>query len=160
VESLTSKINYGRAGELMEDGMNTYLNGLKSKGLWNQDAVRFILKDRGFDVFVGNGRWDAKLGGTLTIYFLISYHYSLLNLTRQEQCHYPGLLIMDFPAKVEDTTTQSNVERLTDNERFVMEPFKDLLSQTDMEAAQIIVAGSSFAGLEDVNRIELEGSWK
>lgn len=157
VDNLTNSVNYEAGGDILSDGMNTYLKQLKS-GLWNQGVARFKLRERGFQLLVGDGDWDAKLGGTMTIYFLLSYHYALLSLTGREDCQYPGLSIIDLPAKVEDVVTEGVIA--TDNERYVIEPFRDLLGRDRMRDAQLIVAGSAFIGLADVNRIEIPGSWK
>lgn len=158
VDELVNSVNYEAGSDLISDGMNTYLNALQAVGLWNQDPVHFRLRERGFQVYVGDGLWSTKLGGTLTIYFLLAYHYALLNLTRQSGTHYPGLAIIDFPAKVEDVSLDHTIT--IDNERYVIEPFRALLSREGMENAQLIVAGNAFVGLDDIHRIELKGSWK
>jgi len=103
---------------------------------------------------VGNSNWRSKLGGTLTLYFLMSYHYSLMNLTNRPGCYYPGLTFLDFPAKLEDGT------QVKDKENFVVEPFVDLLKLPDMEATQFIASGSSFENLRDAHRIELTKIWR
>jgi hypothetical protein len=64
--------------------MNTYLNSIKSKDInsWNQDEINIRISESGFKFMVGKSGWRMKLGGTLTLYFLISYHYALLNLVK------------------------------------------------------------------------------
>jgi hypothetical protein len=100
---------------------------------------------------VGDGRWDRKLGGTLSLYFLLAYHYALLRLTIRPECHYPGLCLIDFPAELPD---------IVDEENFLVIPFIELLGRDDMKDSQLIIAGTGFAGLEGVHRLELLHVWK
>ena len=50
-----------------------------------------------------------------------------MNLTDKEGCHFPGLTILDFPAKLEDGT------QIKDKENFVVVPFVELLAREGME---------------------------
>ena len=100
---------------------------------------------------MGNGTWDRKLGGTLSLYFLLAYHYALLCLTSRPECHYLGLCVIDFPAELPD---------IVDEENFLVVPFIELLGREDMKASQLIIAGTGFAGLEGVHRLELLQIWK
>src|SRR5262245_47735734 len=59
---------------------------------------------------------------TLTLFFLIAYHYSLMGLSTKDGCHSPGFLVLDFPAELEDGTS------IADKENFVLEPFVELFS--------------------------------
>jgi archaellum component FlaC len=150
------QIDFERAGDLLSDGMNTYLNLIKSANhkSWTQEDVLFRLDDRKFSVKVGRSNWKTKLGGTLTLYFLIAYHYALMCLTLRPECNYPGLLLLDFPAELEDASS------IADKENFVIEPFIHLLGQPGMETTQLIAAGSAFEDLEGANRIEFHKIWK
>jgi hypothetical protein len=137
----------------MADGMNTYFNRINvlKPGSYAQREVRFTFSERGFRVKVGDGRWDKKLGGTMSLYFLLAYHYALLRLTTLPECHYPGLALIDFPAELPD---------IVDEENFLVTPFVELLSQDDMKNAQLVIAGTGFVGLEGVHRVELHHVWK
>ena len=115
--------------------------------------MNLILRDRTFAARIGKRNWRSQLGGTLTLFFLISYHYALLSLTGKRQCHYPGLCIIDFPAEL-------NGVAVSPSENFVLEPFIRLMDGPDQPARQLIAAGSSFAGLENAHRIEFANVWK
>lgn len=149
-------VDFEGAADLLCDGMNDYLTRLNQArpGAWTQDAVSLRLSDRKFRFSVGGERWNKKLGGTLTLYFLLAYQYGLLRLTREIECNYPGFAVLDMPAELPD------VESVADLENFVLVPFVTLLSEDRMKGAQLLVAGSSFAGLDGVHRIELEHVYK
>ncbi len=147
--------DYKALGDRISDGMNTYLNKLNEarKDAWNVGVVAFKLEDRSFKIRVEKADWQSKLGGTLTLYFLLAYQYALLDLGRFPESHFPGLLMIDFPAELDGTT-------LTDKENFVIEPFIELFSEKELANCQLIAAGNSFAGLQRVNRVELSHVWK
>jgi hypothetical protein len=149
------KIDFAHASDILADGMNNYLNALEASGtkLWTPDRVFVRLKQGSFDITVGGENWTTKLGQTLILYFLLSYHYALLRLTTQEGCHYPGLVILDLPATLEDGSS------VKDKENFIVEPFVQLVNKPGMEATQVIVAGAAFEGLEGAHRIELNTIW-
>jgi hypothetical protein len=151
-----SKINFEKAGDILIDGMNTYLNKIyKTKPkLWTHREIAVELRKKDFKFFVGDRNWKSKIGGTSTLFFLISYHYGLMCLTPKNNCNYPGLLILDFPAELEDGST------VKDKENFVLEPFVSLLQKKEMEGTQVIAAGSAFEELKGANRIELTHIWK
>jgi hypothetical protein len=67
---------------------------------------------------------------------------------------YPGLLIIDFPASLEDR------KAIADKENFILEPFVELLQKDEMKGCQVLVAGRSFKGLENVNMLEFTEVWK
>lgn len=152
VERRARQLNFESASDLLVDGLNDYLRRLNyaRPGSWTQEAIDLRLGEKNFRFTVGGERWESRLGGTLTLYFLLAYQYGLLRLTREERCHYPGLAVLDMPAELPD------VESVSDLEDFVLEPFVRLLGEKGMEGAQMIVAGSSFEGLEGAHRIELE----
>jgi DNA repair ATPase RecN len=156
VEHQATSVDFETAADWLCDGMNDYLTGLNEarRGAWTQDEVSLRLDDKKFVFRVGDERWDRRLGGTLTLYFLLSYQYGLLRLSRRDGCNYPGLTVLDMPAELPD------VESVADLENFVLMPFLRLLSEPDMEGAQVIVAGSAFMGLPDVHRIELDEVYK
>jgi DnaJ-domain-containing protein 1 len=152
VQATTSKISFERAGDLLSDGINTYLNAVNaiSPRSWTQPGVNFIVHERGFVIRIGASNWRARLGGTLTLLFLVAYHYALLRLTHTSGCHYPGFAMIDFPAQLDGV-------RISDSENFVLEPFVELLKHTTQQ--QLIAAGSLFQGLADAYRIELTNVW-
>ena len=135
--------------------MNTYLNRLNQArhGAWVVGEVKFQLEARSFKIRVGKADWQTKLGGTLTLYFLLAYQYALLDLMQFPDTCFPGLLLIDFPAELEGTT-------VADKENFVIEPFIELLSRKGMETCQLIAAGNSFFGLEGAKRVQLSHVWK
>lgn len=155
VAESTSGVDYQGLGDRLSDGMNTYLNKLNisHENAWVVGNVGFQLEERSFKIRVGKADWQTKLGGTLTLYFLLAYHYALLDLRRFPESNFPGLLLIDFPAELEGTT-------VADKENFVIEPFIELLSQKGMEGCQVIAAGSSFAGLKGAERTKLSHVWK
>lgn len=152
VERQAASIHFETAADLLCDGMNDYLTRLNEarEGAWTQAEVSLRLDARSFSFQVGGEGWDAKLGGTLTLYFLLAYQYGLLKLSRENRCNYPGLTVLDMPAELPD------VESVADLENFVLVPFVQLLSEPELKNAQVIVAGSAFAGLEGARRIELD----
>lgn len=155
VAQISQKIDFEQAGDKLTEGMNTFLNVLEAgeAGLWTQSRVHVKLNDRSFKVTIDGENWSTKLGGTLRLYFLFSYHYALLRLTEEDGRHYPGLVILDLPPTIEDDST------IRDKENFVVEPFIDLMNRPGMEKTQVIVAGAAFEGLEGAHRIELNHVW-
>lgn len=148
------KLSFERASDYLSDGMNTYLNIINEikPRAWSMPEITVIMQERSFSIRVGKNSWRSKLGGTLTLLFLMSYHYSLMALSSNEGCHYPGLCVLDFPAQVDGV-------RVSDSENFVLEPFVRLLSEQAQPNRQLIAAGSSFANLEGANRIALSKVW-
>jgi hypothetical protein len=120
--------------------MNTYLNYIKktTPKSWTQAEVNFRLNDRNFNVKVGGSNWTTKLGGPLTLYLLIAYHYALMSLVNHSHFNYSGSLLLDFPAELEDA------DSVADKENFVIESFVELMSQEEMESTQVTAGGSSF----------------
>jgi len=156
VEALNKDVDFEGAADDLADGMNTYLNSINqiNPKSWTQDPVGVSLSDKGLKIRVGRGPWNTKLGGTLTLYFLISYHYSLLSLSLCRTSNYPGLCILDFPAELEDGSA------VADKENFVLEPFIGLLKRPELQLGQVIAAGSAFENLAHAHRIELKHIWK
>ncbi len=156
VKKQRAELDYVEPSEALADGMNSYLNRIRKtrENLWAQKDVRMLLNDRGFDFHVGDRSWRSKLGGTSTLFFLIAYHYGLLSLSGTPGRHYPGFLVLDFPAELDDGT------RVRDQENFVLEPFVELLAEDSEAAGQVIAAGSSFEGLVGANRVEFTRVWR
>jgi hypothetical protein len=77
-----------------------------------------------------------------------------MDLVRFQDSRFPGFLMFDFPAKVEDGTT------VADKENFLLEPFVELLKKKEMVGCQGIAAGRSFKDLRDVKRIEFTTIWR
>jgi len=155
VNHLVKSANFNQAEDILSDGMTSYLNALNAheRVLWDLGRTKWRIKERTFDVQIGDSSWTSKLGGTLTLYFLIAYHYALLSLTNTPPFHYPGFLVLDFQAKLDDGTI------VKDEENFILEPFVNLLNQEHMKSSQVIAAGAAFEGLDGANRIELEHVW-
>jgi predicted nucleic acid-binding Zn-ribbon protein len=143
------------AGDWLAEGMTDYCNALNrlQAHAWPHERINIRLSERRFDIRVGSGRWQAKLGGTLTLYFLIAYQYGLLRLISRSECHFPGLVILDFPAVLEDGSS------VHDKENYVVEPFVELLAKPEYSHGQVIAVGSSFEHLAGANRIELSHVW-
>lgn len=156
VQRQRSSIDLDDAGELLQQGMNEYLERLRALNSksWTQDGVAVRLGERSLSFKVGGRIWKRKLGGTLTLYFLMAYHYALMKLTPLPTCHYPGFCALDFPAKLEDGS------QVGEKENFVVQPFIELLSTPELVATQVVVAGSSFENLPGVHRIPLTTVWK
>ena len=130
--------------------MNAYLQAINRfrRGAWCHNPVAVDVSHRSFTIRVGTQRWQAALGGTDTLYFLMAYHYGLLTLGKIPQCHYPGLSIIDVPGEFSG-------EAVGDKENFIVEPFIELLDQDEYRGAQLIITGESFTGLEGVHRLPL-----
>jgi len=156
VSEQNANIDFDRKSNVLADSINSYLNLMHHKKpmLWSQKAVAVDFRKRDFRIFVGEGNWRSKLGGTATLIFLMAYHYGLMALSNESKYNYPGLLILDFPAELDDGST------VGDKENFVLEPFVDLLRRDDMVATQVIASGSSFENLKGANRIEFHHIWK
>jgi hypothetical protein len=156
VDLESQKIHFELSAETLTEGMNTYLNKLVAAGnkLWSLPGVFANLKEKSFKFTVGGENWSTKLGGTLALYFLLSYHYGLLRLTTELESNYPGFMILDFPPTMEDGST------IRDKENFIIEPFVGLMKMPGMEATQAIITGAAFEDLQGVNRIELTKVWK
>ena len=149
------KVQYAYAGDLLAEGMNSYANAIQASGrqVWLHNRINVSLNEKSFNFTIDGGDWNIKLGGTSILYFLLSYHYGLLSLTNKEDCHYPGLLILDLPATFMDGSS------IRDKENFIAEPFIQLTNKPEMNNTQVIITGSAFDGLDNVNRINLEKIW-
>ncbi len=156
VAAQSAALDFERASDLLADGMNAYLNAIHRKlhSAWTQKEVRVRLDEKRFRFLVGDRRWSSQLGGTLSLYFLISYHYALMNLVPQDRCHFPGFVALDFQAELEDGSS------VADKENFVLEPFIELLATDKYSGCQVIAAGAAFENLAGAHRIEFTKIWK
>ena len=154
VAAQSSALDFGKASDDLKDGMVTYLNAIKKAvpNSWTQKEPRVRLDERRARFTVGDRKWETQLGGTLTIYFLLAYHYALMSLVQFDQCHFPGFLVLDFPAELDGTSTR-------DSENFAIEPFVTQLSQEAFNGCQVIMSGVAFENLEGANRIEFTKVW-
>lgn len=143
VDELLRSTDFDASANLLEDGMNEYLNALNlhRPGVWRHSAVSVDVSRSGFTMRVGRRRWQVALGGTDTLYFLMAYHYGLLSLSSKDGCHYPGLAIIDVPGEFSG-------EAVEDKENFIVQPFIELLGREEYEGTQLVMTGASFVGLE------------
>ena len=150
VERTSASVDLGSVSDALVDGMNDYLSLLNKfrTGAWSQSAIALSLRERQFRFTVGGEQWSSRLGGTLTLYFLLAYQFGLLRLSNTPSFNYPGLTVLDMPAELPDI-------EVSDLENFVVEPFAELLGSECMADCQVIVAGSSFGNLAGAHRIEL-----
>lgn len=150
VDDIMRATDFGHGEELLASGMASYLDALNrlKPNVWRHSAVDVNLSRTAFSIKVGPRRWSSALGGTDTLYFLMSYHFGLLTLSPLAHCHYPGLSIIDLPGDFLG-------ESIEDKENFIVQPFIDLLAQKSFAGAQVIMTGASFKGLTGVHRTNL-----
>ena len=120
--------------------------------MWTQKDVQFSMRKDSFTVRVGRQKWSSQLGGTMVIYFLLGFHYSLLKISVEPLSRMPGFLMLDFPAEIEG-------EKVADHENFVIEPFISLCKSPGYENVQVIAAGSAFKGLQEAMRHQFTEVW-
>ncbi len=155
LDSLSSDLNLESLGNDLEDGMMTYLNKLnKDSKRWDEERVCVDIGKREFKFKIANINWSLKLGGTLKCYFIIAYHYALMNLTSRPKYHYPGFCIIDLPPRLPDG------ESIADKENYLVKPFISLCNENGEKPMQVIIAGRAFESLEGANKIELNTTWK
>jgi uncharacterized Zn finger protein (UPF0148 family) len=156
VQKKTSDVDLASLADRLRDGFATYLNrivALNPKScLWTGVSVR--LAERSFRIRVADSNWKTKLGATQRLYFLFAYHYALMDLVRFGDSRFPGFLMLDFPAKVEDGTT------VADKENFILQPFVELSQKKELAGYQVIAAGRSFKDLKGVHRLDFTKLWK
>jgi len=87
--------DFDDASKILADGMNAYLKAVNrlKPGIWPHYDVSLDITANTFRFKVGSRKWQAALGGTDSLYFLMAYHYGLLTLSVQAGCHHPGLSI-------------------------------------------------------------------
>jgi energy-coupling factor transporter ATP-binding protein EcfA2 len=156
VANQSAALDFEKASDWLADGMNSYLNSIHKKQptSWTQKEVRVRLDEKRFRFLIGDRRWNSQLGGTLSLYFLIAYHYSLMCLVTRAGCHFPGFVALDFQAELEDGSS------VADKENFVLEPFIELLASNEFLGCQVIAAGAAFENLVGAHRIEFKKIWK
>lgn len=150
VNEMVRATDFDAAASHLEDGMNAYLAAINAvrPGVWRHSRVALNVSASGFTVRIGAKRWQAALGGTDSLYFLMAYHYGLLTLSDKSDMHYPGVSIIDVPAEMSG-------EAVEDKENFIVQPFIDLLGRDEYRGAQLVITGASFAGLAGVRRLQL-----
>ena len=146
VDDVLRATDFDAAASRLEDGMNDYLNAINllHPGVWRHSSVNIDVSRSSVAFRVGRRRWQAALGGTDTLYFLMAYHYGLLTLSDKPDCHYPGLAIIDVPGEFSG-------EAVGDKENFIVQPFIDLLSRDEYTGGQLIITGAAFTGLENAH---------
>ncbi|MEZ0058118.1 hypothetical protein ACVII1_006257 [Bradyrhizobium elkanii] len=150
VSAMIRATDFDDASEKLAEGMNHYLGAINKlkPGIWPHNDVSLDITANTFRFKVGSRKWQAALGGTDSLYFLMAYHYGLLTLSVAAGCHYPGLAILDMPAEFAG-------ELIEDKENFIVQPFIELLDRDEFADTQMIITGASFAGLEGANRRSL-----
>jgi hypothetical protein len=150
VSAMIRATDFDDASRTLVDGMNGYLKAINrlNPGIWRHHDVSLDITANTFRFKVGSRKWQASLGGTDSLYFLMAYHYGLLTLSVQAECHYPGLVILDMPAEFAG-------ELIEDKENFIVQPFIELLDGEAFTETQMIITGASFAGLEGATRLHL-----
>ena len=150
VSAMIQATDFDDGSEVLADGMNEYLHAINrlKPGIWPHNDVSLDISANSFRFKVGSKKWQAALGGTDSLYFLMAYHYGLLTLSAQAQCNYPGLAILDMPAEFAG-------ELIEDKENFIVQPFIELLEREEFTGTQMIITGASFVGLEGAARRHL-----
>lgn len=150
VGQVTRATDYEHSASLLADGMNTYFNAINRlrEKVWPHTQVSLDVSRWGFSFKVGKRKWQAALGGTDSLYFLMAYHYGLMTLSDKPGCHYPGLVVIDMPADFVG-------EAVADKENFIVQPFIDLLAKPVYAGAQMIITGAAFDGLDGIRRLPL-----
>src|SRR5690606_18949065 len=99
----TAGLDFTASSEALSAGMNEYVSQLVSEGtkMWTQGRIELKLRKDNFKLRVNAHKWDSGLGGTMRIYFLLAYHYSLLKLSADPESRVPGFVLLDFTATIE-----------------------------------------------------------
>ena len=97
-------VDFTRTSDALVDGMNDYMRLLNTfrSDAWSQSEVALSLRERQFRFTVGGEPWASRLGGTLTLYFLLAYQFGLLKLSSTAPYNYPGITVLDMPAELPD----------------------------------------------------------
>jgi hypothetical protein len=144
-----------KSSDIVSEAMTDYVRELnRGHRRWTQGAVGLDLRPRGFSFTVAESKWQRRLGGSLTLYFLLAYHFALLRLSGQELRHYPGLAVLDLPATLEDGAD------VRDKENYILDPFAASMKKGKLRGCQLIAAGAAFENLKDAHRIELTTVWR
>lgn len=150
VDEAVDAVDFRIAETMLAAGINDYLKAIERlrPGSWRHNPVSVELSRYNMNIRVGSKRWQAALGGTDSLYFLMAYHYGLLALSAHPECHYPGLTIIDLPGEFAG-------EAVEDKENFIIQPFIELLKTKQFAGAQAIITGAAFKGLQNAHRQEL-----
>jgi seryl-tRNA synthetase len=146
--------NNEQASNELADGMMEYINQIceTKPERWQQGRIDLNIGEKEFKFSIGRSKWSS-VGGTLRAYFLFAYHYGLLKLSNKEGFHFPGLVILDLPFELSETGEESKKA-----ENYLIEPFIKLCQELDPKP-QIIIAGRSFEGLQNITQIDFEETW-
>ena len=150
-----AEVDFRQLSNILSDGMNSYLNSLNENhpGIWNKGRLEVELRARSFNVTIRESSINTELGAASNAIALFAFHYALLQLSADPECHYPGLVILDFPL------TLASGDDLKDAENYLMEPFVKLLQMPGFNSCQLIAAGRAFHGLAGVKQIELKNAY-
>lgn len=152
-----NKVDFEEAGDRLGQGFNTYLNTIRTRdpSTWTTTGeVTVSVSERRTQLYIGGRPAKAKLGATLTIYFLFAYHYALLNLSRYPDCHYPGLALLDFYPDIAKELA------LGDRLLLVLSPFVELSQDKSIEPIQVIATSRGLPESPNVNYIHLDEIWR
>jgi hypothetical protein len=120
----------------------------------DEDRRSVSIRKRTPHTTIGGRPAKPQLGGTLTIYFLFAYHYALLSLTRYQDCHYPGLAILDFYPDI------ARESALGDRLHLVLSPFVQLSQDGTIEPIQVIATSRALPERPHINYIYLTETWR
>jgi len=131
-------------------GMNLYLQHLNKLNpqTWRHGIVNMVCTRSYISLRIDNNFWSTILGGTDSLYFLLSYHYGLLHASISNGFNIPSLFVIDLPPDIYGND-------LLKNESFVMQPFVELLSDPAYEHCQVIFSGHNPNDFKNCNRIHL-----
>lgn len=152
-----NKVDFDVAGDRLSEGFNTYLNTIRTRdpSTWTATGeVSASVSERRTQFSIGGRPAKSKLGGTLTIYFLFAYHYTLLNLSRHPDCHYPGLAILDFYPDI------AKESALGTRLHLVLSPFIELSQDKTIQPIQVIATSRALPRRPHINYIQLTETWR
>lgn len=152
VQQITAKVEYSKNSDLLADAMNDYLNRLNAgegPPRWPGGRVGVMLGDRDTRITVNGHDWTKEVGGTYKCFLLAAYNYALLSITGVQGSLYPGFSVIDLPPNMTDNRI------LSEQENYLAEPFIELLSESRLKDAQLILTGHSYSGLKGIHRIDL-----
>ncbi|HET6351513.1 MAG TPA: hypothetical protein VFG89_05225 [Coriobacteriia bacterium] len=158
IRDAQSEADFESASDKLSDGMNEYfmrLNAAAGDQLWpfENDSASIDLRKTNASALVEGRNYRSKLGGMLSLYFYIAYHYSLLRTSSMSGFNFPGLLILDFPP---DRTAATLGLQLSGTEGFVLRPFLELMSSDPN--LQVVATGHGYSGLQ-AHRVETRHVW-
>jgi hypothetical protein len=92
VSAMIRATDFDDASKVLADGMNAYLKAVNrlKPGIWPHYDVSLDITANTFRFKVGSRKWQAALGGTDSLYFLMAYHYGLLTLSVQRDATTPA----------------------------------------------------------------------